>query len=174
MNPSYLQSLACFQSFRLTLKRIACPHCRGVGALIRHGFLRGYGEGSRRIQRGWRIFCSNRQLRRGCGHTHALLLADYLYRRSVTAGTLTGFLKNLLSGLSLHAAWPMCPQGVECGLRLWRTWKCSQTRLRSLLCPVAPVPASLQTNPLLQTLEHLLGLFPSVQDFHLRLQKSLL
>lgn len=174
MIPSYLRSLTCFDSFGLTLKGISCPHCHGVGALIRHGFLRGYGEGSRRIQRGWRIFCSNRQLRRGCGHTHALLLADYLYRRSVTASTLTRFLKNLLAGLSLYAAWPVCPQGVECGLRLWRCWKASQPRIRSLLCPVATAPASLQTNPLLQTVEHLLSLFPCVQDFHLRLQKSLL
>jgi hypothetical protein len=34
------------------LKLTACPHCRAVGTLVRHGYLRGYdGDSSRRKSR---------------------------------------------------------------------------------------------------------------------------
>lgn len=174
MTLSYLKDLACFESYRLTLTQSACPQCHAVGFLIRHGFLLGYGFGSEIIQRGWRIFCSNRQRRRGCGRTHALLIAKYIYRRSVTTSTVTGFLKNLLTGFSLAQAWPVCAQSIECARQIWRAWKRSQTRIRSLLCSLAPAALSHQSNPFVQTLEHLFNLFGSVSHFQLHFQKALL
>ncbi len=167
----YLQSPQCFESYRLKLKQISCPHCHGVGFLIRHGFLRGYGSGSEIIRRGWRLFCSNRQRRRGCGRTHGVLLAEYLARRSVTASVMTGFLKNRMTGLSLTASWPICTQGVECAMRIWGAWKKFQAAIRCALCSLCCAPASAQRNPLLQTAEHLFFLFPSVSDFQLHFQK---
>src|SRR4051794_3753993 len=42
------------------LKLTPCPHCKVVGMLIRHGFLRGYDQNSRKTIRARRVFCSNR------------------------------------------------------------------------------------------------------------------
>jgi len=49
------------------LKQTPCPHCKVVGTLIRHGYLRGYDDSSpqRKIVRARRLFSSNRNARRG-------------------------------------------------------------------------------------------------------------
>ena len=53
----------------LQLKQWRCPHCGREGALIGHGWLRGYAEhGGEGVIRGRRVFCSNRFRRGGCGH----------------------------------------------------------------------------------------------------------
>ena len=59
------------------LKTTACPHCKRVGNLIRHGYLRGYDEKHPREKtvRAWRIFCSNRKQAAGCGRTFSVLCA---------------------------------------------------------------------------------------------------
>ncbi len=55
---SYIGSAVEFDEYRVHLKSVACPHCRAVGHLNRHGFLRGYAEeGAEREHRGWRVFC---------------------------------------------------------------------------------------------------------------------
>jgi len=69
---SFVGSAVAFDEYRTHLKSVSCPHCRAVDNLNRHGFLRGYAEeGSDRVVRCWRIFCSNRGRRRGCGRTHS-------------------------------------------------------------------------------------------------------
>jgi len=57
-----------------------------VGALIRHGYLRGYDDSSpqRRAVRARRLYCSNRQARRGCGRTLSVWCADKIRRLSQT------------------------------------------------------------------------------------------
>jgi hypothetical protein len=62
-----------------------------VGTLIRHGCLCGYDSSSprRKTVRARRIFCSNRQARRGCGRTFSVWLADKIRRLSLTADGLT-------------------------------------------------------------------------------------
>jgi hypothetical protein len=44
------------------LKQMPCPHCKVVGALIRHGYLRGYDDSSsqRKTIRARRIFWGNK------------------------------------------------------------------------------------------------------------------
>src|SRR5437762_72832 len=77
------------------LKQTPCPHCKVVGALIRHGFLHGFDDRSpqRTTVRARRIFCSNRNARRGCGRTVSVWIADKIRRLSLTTGTLWRFLK---------------------------------------------------------------------------------
>jgi hypothetical protein len=55
-------------AFALRLKQMPCPHCDAVGELIRHGVLLGYDENCppRKTIRARRVFCSNRDRRRGC------------------------------------------------------------------------------------------------------------
>jgi hypothetical protein len=65
----------------LGLKLAPCPHCRQTGALIGHGFLRGYAEQGSEVvvrSRGRRVFCSNREQRPGCGGTFSVLLSTVL------------------------------------------------------------------------------------------------
>jgi len=171
---SYIQNVSCFEAYQLTLKQRACPRCHSVGFLIRHGFLRGYGLGSDVVQRGWRIFCSNRQRRQGCGLTHAVLLSHILFRRSVTTVTWELFWRNLLAGLPFKDAWPVCAHGMECGRRLWRAWSQSHLRIRALLCSLGPPAAEQVANPLLQTMAHLLDRFPSLAAVQVHFQISLL
>ena len=77
------------------LKLTPCPHCKVVGTLIRHGFLRGFDESNprRKTLRARRVFCSNRQARPGCGRTFSVWCADKIRRLSLTTGCLWRFLQ---------------------------------------------------------------------------------
>src|SRR5207247_1421567 len=82
-----------------------CPHCKAVGTLIRHGYLRGFDEGNsqRKTIRARRIFCSNRNARPGCGRTFSVWAAAKIRRRSVTTGALGRLLLSAVAA-SLAAA----------------------------------------------------------------------
>ncbi len=82
------------------LKQTPCPHCKVVGTLNRHGSLLGYDESSpqQRTVRARRVFCSNRNARRGCGRTFSVWFADKIRRLSLTAGALWRFLQAAVAG----------------------------------------------------------------------------
>ena len=56
-----------FEDIRNNLKVNPCPHCLQKECLILHGYLYGYTEdtSSNVVKRGHRIFCSNRNKRKG-------------------------------------------------------------------------------------------------------------
>ena len=87
------------------LKLTACPHCKVVGTLIRHGYLRGFDDSSPRQKtvRARRVFCSNRNGRPGCGRTFSVWCADKIRRLSLTSGCLWRFLKHAVAGSIAHA-----------------------------------------------------------------------
>jgi hypothetical protein len=87
------------------LKQTPCPHCKVLGTLIRHGCLYGFDESSpqRKTLRARRLFCSNRQRRRGCGRTFSVWFADKIRRLSLTTRGLWQFLQRAAAG-SLAAA----------------------------------------------------------------------
>lgn len=180
-NIRYVSSVVEFEKYRTQLKSVPCPHCHSVGNLNRHGSLRGYGDqGSEKVQRGWRILCSNRYRRKGCGHTYSVLLADFLKRRIVTASRLWKFLEGILSGLSIKTAWekiapPFC---LEYGYRLWRKFRDLQSEIRSLLCRKSDPKLSSLKNPFLQTLQHLQNVFSSsscpISAFQIHFQQPFL
>ncbi len=178
---SFLESAVAFDAYRFTLKSVPCPHCRGMGHLIRHGFLRGYAEeGSERVVRGWRIYCSDRGRRRGCGRTHSVLLADMLRHRTVRAQRLWKFLAAWIEGMSIKAAWEKVAArfDLDCGDRLMRTLRRFQTHLRARLCREEPPGPCLHRDALAQTLEHLRSIFPSedcpIAAFQLHFQRPFL
>lgn len=177
----YVESAVEFENYRARLKSVPCPHCRTVGSLIRHGYLRGYGEeGSEKAQRGWRIFCNNRHRRKGCGRTHSILLAQHLRRRVVRAESLWKFLEGVLSGMSLKASWEKVGSlfCVECGYRLWESFVEAQHRIRTELCRIEVPAVSDLRSPFFQTIQHLSDIFTKaacpVSAFQLRFQKSFL
>jgi hypothetical protein len=123
------------------LKLIPCPHCHSVGNLIRHGFLYGFDDSSpRRTVRARRLFCSNRQARRGCGRTFSLWLADKIRRLSLSANTLWRFLQQAVAdGLAaaLRAATQRCDRTW---LRLWQRFHRAQSKIRTALASLCPPP----------------------------------
>ena len=87
------------------LKQTPCPHCQVVGTLIRHGYLRGYDDTSpqRKTIHARRIFCSNRNARRGCNRAAAALClaASSLYH---SHGALGGYFRRMKSRLGAPKA----------------------------------------------------------------------
>ena len=159
---SFIASAVEFEVYRLKLKSVSCPHCHAVGYLIGHGYLRGYNDGKPEKEvRGWRIFCSNRHRRRGCGHTHSILQSQWIYQRCVSAKRIWQLLQAILGGLRVHAAWQRTRGcfSLKCGYRLWRAFFLSQSAIRSLLCRTSH-PATLpEQKPYLQTIAHLRDVF---------------
>lgn len=141
------------------IKLAACPHCQRTGALIGHGFLRGYAEhGSRIGVRGRRIFCSDRGRRPGCGRTYSVKLSTVLCGFTVRTLTLWCFVQAVLSGLTRRAAWLREAGGalsLSTGYRLWRRLCAAQSALRARLCREAPAPDCAARQPLSQLVAHL-------------------
>ena len=146
------------------LKQTPCPHCKTVGTLIRHGFLRGYDEScpQRKTVRGRRVFCSNRNARRGCGRTFSVWIADKIRRLSLTAGALWRFLQRAVSGGIVAAI-----RAADCHLserslqRIWKRFDRGQSQIRTALsgrCPPPQLPAG--ARPAAQVLAHLQVAFP--------------
>jgi transposase-like protein len=140
------------------IKLVTCPHCRRSGALIGHGFLRGYAEcGSERVVRGRRFFCSDRYLGEGCGRTFSVALTTVLAGFVVRTLTLLGFAQAVLAGLTRRAAWLRAARGafsLSSGYRLWRRLQAAQSALRARLSREAAAPASAAREPLAQLLVH--------------------
>lgn len=160
----YVADSAEFDCHRDRLKLRPCPHCRAVGYLVRHGYLRGYGDHcSEKIRRGWRVFCSNRGKRDGCGKTYAVLLSTCLYQRRVDAGRLWNFLRAILEGASRQHAWETVAASfcMETGYKLWASFIRNQSHLRSFLHRwVKPVAMDSIVAPTLQLIAHLKAAFP--------------
>jgi hypothetical protein len=149
-----------FEAVHARLKTTACPHCKRVGTLIRHGFLRGYDEQHRREKaiRAWRIFCNNRRQSSGCGRTFSVWTADKIQRLFLTAGALWTFLKQaVVSGNKLQAF-----RDLKSGLsdsapyRIWKRFREAQSAIRAALGRLGiPPPQIASGQPAEQTLAHL-------------------
>src|SRR5882672_10490253 len=138
----FYRSAAEWNALAERLKLTPCPHCQVVGALIRHGYLRGYDESSpqRKTVRARRIFCSNRNARRGCGRTFSVWIADKIRRLSLTTGALWRTLQ-----------------------RIWQRFDRGQSKIRTALsgrCPPPALSAQPGQRPAAQVLAHLHAAFP--------------
>jgi hypothetical protein len=147
------------------LKQTACPHCKVVGTLIRHGFLRGFDDSDpqRKTLRARRIFCSNRNARRGCGRTFSIWLADKIRRLSLTTGALWRLLQRAASdGILAALRGSDCQRSDRTWLRIWKRFDRGQSKIRTALsacCPPPEVPGA--HRPVAQVLAHLQAAFPN-------------
>jgi hypothetical protein len=149
------------------LKQSPCPHCKVVGTLIRHGYLRGYDEcnSQRKTVRARRIFCSNRNARHGCGRTFSVWQADKIRRLSLTTGGLWHFLQRAVAG-SIAAAIRVvadCQRSDRTWQRIWKRFDLGQSKIRTALlgrCPPPELPAKPAHRPAAQVLAHLQSAFP--------------
>jgi hypothetical protein len=156
-----------FRAIFENLKAIACPHCKSIGRLVRHGFLRGYDESSPRekVVRAWRIFCSNRNNRKGCGRTFSVWIADKIRRLSLSAGALWTFLQSVVAD-GIGAA----IRRVDCHLsdrqmqRIWKRFDLGQSQIRTALWQQGEppeLPAKSPQSPAAEVLAHLQAAFPT-------------
>jgi hypothetical protein len=161
-----------------TLKKTPCPHCKKIGALIRHGYLRGYDESDTRNRcvRAHRFFCNNRKARHnGCGRTFSVWAAEKIRRLYLQAGSLWKFLQGVADRLSIIEAFRSlrCPLAERTGYRIWKRFEKAQSFLRTVLasrCPPPGIPsvegdalpskqARPELAPLIQVLAHLESAF---------------
>jgi hypothetical protein len=175
----YVTSAAEFDKHKERLKQIPCPKCRAVGCLIRHGYLAGHGDKANdEVRRGWRVFCSDRNLRAGCGKTHSVLLAKFIFRHMVSAPWLWQLLQHIRRGLSVKAGWEQIasPFSLETAYRLRQAFTRSQSFIRSMLLRAGAPPKLEVAEPQWQLIEHLQAAFPGsacpVADFQVRFQAA--
>jgi hypothetical protein len=158
------------------LKLMPCPHCKVVGTLIRHGYLRGYDDSSprRKVVRARRIFCNNRHARRGCGRTFSVWHADKIRRLSLTTGTLWRFLQAAVVGSILATIRATDSHLSDRTLqRIWKRFDQGQSKIRTALSgwcpppelpppelPTPEAPAQPAQRPAAQVLAHLQAAFP--------------
>lgn len=150
-----------------SLKQQRCPHCGCVETLNRHSKLHGNDPArvDARAVRGQRVFCSNRGSRGGCGRTFSIFLAEVLPRHTFPASWLWNWLLQWLAGASLKAAAEnlRLPFAIQTLYRLRRQLRRRLDSLRALLCREQEPPASAQSDPLLQTAEHLRAVFSDAE-----------
>lgn len=157
----FYQSAEQWKAIRESLKLTPCPHCQVTGMLICHGFLKGYDDTSpqRKTIRAHRIFCSNRNARRGCGRTVTVWQADKLRRLSVTTHTLWKFLELAVATSVLDAMRTLrCPLSDRTLQRLWRRFRLAQSNIRTTLtqcCPPPEITTTATKRSTEQTLAHL-------------------
>jgi len=177
----YFDNLEEVVDFFSRLKLLICPHCRRIGFLIRHGSLNGNAEdqGSAIIKRGYRIFCSNRNRRKGCGRTFPILYSTFIKNRTVTAKTVSRFLANIVSGMNRLKAFTKTGSSltVSSCYRIFNGIKLAQARIRTLLLSAQPPPEGVGLlDPVVQTILHLNSVFPlsscPVSSFQSRFQVS--
>ena len=117
----FLGSLQELVDYLLLLKEFCCPFCGAAETLNAHSKLYGNdpdGRGDGRIQRGQRVWCSNRGQRGGCGRSFSLFLAEVLPRHTVNAAWLWKLLQRLLSGGSVKGGRRGAGSALGAGERL--------------------------------------------------------
>jgi hypothetical protein len=154
------------------LKQMPCPHCKALGTLNRHGFLRGFDESNQKQKtvRARRVFCSNRNAKPGCGRTFSVWAADKIRRLSLTTCTLLLFLQLAVAGTIVAASRAVNWLSDRTFQRIWRRFQRAQSKIRTALCgcrlpPEAPpkMPSHPTRLPAAHVLAHLQAVFPSAQ-----------
>ena len=162
---SFLESEEQFVEFRRRLKQTFCPACGAIGFLICHGYLYGHSGGSsEKVLRGQRFYCSNRNLRKGCGRTFSILLSSCLRNRQVSSSQLWCFVSGVVQGLPRFMSWKKAAPSFSSttGYRLWHRWFECQSSLRVWLCRKKAPPLIVgPLHPTCQLLKHLQSVFAS-------------
>ena len=147
------------QALQASLKVTHCPHCKKVGFLIRHGFLRGYDESqtSQKSIRAARVYCSNRNRANGCGKTFSVWIAHKVKRLFLSAESLATFLQDTVtSGNKLQAFRKLnTALSDSAPYRIWKRFLCAQTYIRTALMRFSKPPQLPLKDPAQLTLAHL-------------------
>jgi hypothetical protein len=170
-------------AYLLRLKQLLCPFCGASETLNCHSKLYGNDPasgGNQKIQRGQRVWCCPRGARGGCGRSFSIFLGGVLPGHTVNAPGLWALLERLLRGATVKSALEALKRrvGLETIYHLLQRMRQRLPTIRSVLCQEQQAPASSQTDPLLQTVEHWRQLFPQSDcpcaAFQLHFQRPLL
>ena len=127
------------------LRDAQCPHCKHVGALKRHGFLRGYDEHHFRQKtiRALRVFCSRRGSNQGCGRTFSVWIADKVKRLFLDANSLWEFLHQAATTGNKSQAFRQlgCSSGQSAIYRIWKRFLQAQSIIRTALAAICAPPS---------------------------------
>jgi hypothetical protein len=161
-----------FQSFDLHFSHSlppahrACLHCKRIGHLLGHGFLRGYGGSQEREVRGRRLYCSRRGRHTGCGKTQSIWDSAVIPRVSLPASLLWRFLDLWQQGLSRWKAYRQAFGKAERSrpYQICKQFKRAQSALRDRLLRKGSSPPLGDTAiPEIQTIRHILTAFADSQ-----------
>ena len=154
------------EQFLANLKLIECPRCGKTDYLICNGLLKGndpHQQGCEQIERGQRIFCSNRGNQDGCGSSFSILKSTSLPKRSIDTAALTILLTAVLTCAGcIFRAFNQCtkwPFSLSSAYRVWSEIDRWQSQLRHRLCQCTGPPKCSSTEPRLQLLVHLQAAF---------------
>ncbi|MCA9179350.1 MAG: hypothetical protein KDB14_33060 [Planctomycetales bacterium] len=152
-----------FEQVLSQLKLTPCPHCKQVGRLIRHGFLRGYDDQHprRKTVRAQRVFCSNRNRAGGCGRTFSVWWADKVARLFLTAESLWTFLVNSVATGNKRQAFRELNSGLSesAPYRIWKRFREAQSAIRTALAGLCEPPKLASQQAAEHTLAHLKAAF---------------
>lgn len=166
------------------LKLTSCPHCKTVGTLNRHGFLRGYEQGNHRhtVVRAQRVFCSNRYSARGCGRTFSLWITNRVKRLFLDAPDLWDFLLQVAETGNKFKAFETLRSSMSesAPYRIWKRFLSAQAAIRTALFTICPPPRGVESTKIPSesaggTIAHLKEAFKShaldpVSAFQVRFQ----
>ncbi len=132
------------ERFLLNLKLTPCPHCKKVGALNRHGFLKAFQDQDTRGKsvRAHRVFCSNRGRNQGCGRTFSVWLADKIKRLFLSATQLWQFLRSAAATGNKRNAFKRLGSDMSdsAPYRIWKRFHNAQAAIRTALCAICTPP----------------------------------
>lgn len=132
------------------LKCLPCPHCNHVGALNRHGFLKGYDEQNfkQKAVRALRVFCSNRGSNRGCARTFSVWIAEKAKRLFLDVQSLWQFLEQAATNENKNQAFRMlqCSLSDSAPYRIWKRFLQAQAAIRTALAAICPPPKQSSEN----------------------------
>lgn len=182
--PRFFKDDAHREQFLAHLKQIKCPHCGKTNFLICNGRLKGYDpdqQGCEQVERGQRIFCSNRGNQKGCGGSFSVLEPTSLPNRSINTSALSLLITTLLTCAGcLYRAFNQCtkwPFSLSSAYRVWGEIDRWQSQLRHRLCQCTGPPACSSSQPRLQLLAHLRLAFQTddpIQSFQAHFQTPFL
>jgi len=163
------------------LFKTSCPHCHTSGCLIKHSKIyRTSNIKGKYIFHGQRVFCNNRDSKKGCGHTFALTLTVKLPRLNRFTSQINSFLIHYITSLIACLAWnmshPDCTD-ITASYRFLKLVKRSFFSLKALLCTITKPPDHLDPKSALSLFQHIQSAFSNskkpLEDFLLFHQKRL-
>ncbi len=146
-----------------SLKTLACPNCKKIGFLNRHGYLRGYDclQDNKRSIRANRVFCNNRSAAKGCGRTFSIWLAGTLKRLSLPAQNLWQFLSSAAHCPNKATAFDAIDSSLShsTAYRIWDRFQKAQSIIRTALMRLCPPPHLDELLATQRTIAHLKAAF---------------
>jgi len=152
-----------FELIHKSLKLYKCPYCKISGYLILHGYIKGYETASgNKVIKGRRIFCSNRNNKKGCGHTYSIYKKQYIPGFEIDIKTLSII---ILNSSNLFKGWKENHTGISISsfYRIRNRFNRNIITIRTYLSNRYKPPL-LKLNPLDLTLKQLNNLNKSIQN----------